>query len=460
MREVTIAKFGGTSVGSLSMILKCANIVQNNTSITCVVVSAQSQITDFLADLCATDFSIERLHILDKIHRRMKKLLEPMYGLTIEKECQHMLDSCMDDLTKMSNTQNHMPEHIHHLILAMGEKISSQLVSSIFRACGIENQIINARDLIKVNDLGCTGIEPDTESIKRHCLELFAQQPLGSVVITQGFTAEDATSGNVITMGRGGSDLSAALLAEALSAKELQLWTDVEGIFTVDPREIKEAKPLSEITFDIAAKMARFGAKVVHPETIAPVMRSNIPVLIGATNNPKGNCTWIKTTVSNNNIGPVSITRRKSQTLITARVHTKAEKIDPEILFSRLAKSKLHSDWTAYTDNTLSILVDTPTVQDNDELLDNISENLASIAEVHIEENFHLISIVGNGFLSDENLKNSILSYLSAYPIRCLMLGSSDHLINWLIPERYSKTILSEIHQLIFKEQLELDMVI
>ncbi|MEE2742525.1 MAG: aspartate kinase [Bdellovibrionota bacterium] len=295
--KLGVAKFGGTSVRDAEAIRRCARLVKDSPSVGIVVVSATSQTTNHLENVASAATIEESLEALDKIWERH-------FGLARDLGGDQALNGIIGDLFgegKMLVEKVHegtlSPECMDQ-IYSLGERLSSALFTfALETSCpDCDVRYWDARHLVKTNsDFGkATPLMDEIEKEVQSSLGPLFQKNIGrTVIVTQGFIGSDS-KGRTTTLGREGSDFSAALLAAAIEAKELRIWTDVKGILTTDPRLFSGAKTIPEMNYEMATKVARLGAKVLFPETLAPVQEKGIPVFVGHSLFPQSEGTWIK----------------------------------------------------------------------------------------------------------------------------------------------------------------------
>ncbi|MEE2744966.1 MAG: aspartate kinase [Bdellovibrionota bacterium] len=299
MKALGVAKFGGTSVRDAEAIRNCVQLVKDSPSVGVVVVSATSQTTNHLENVASLDSIEESLEALDKIWDRH-------FGLARDLGGDQALNGIISDLYGEGKM---LVEKVHHegtlslecmdQIYSLGERLSSALFTFALESLCPDYDVHywDARHLVKTNSnfgKALPIIDEVEKEVQNSLVPLFEKSEVGRVVIvTQGFIGSD-TLGRTTTLGREGSDFSAALLAAAIEAKELCIWTDVKGILTTDPRLFSGAKPIPEMNYEMATKVARLGAKVLFPETLAPVQNKGIPVFVGHSLFPHIGGTWIK----------------------------------------------------------------------------------------------------------------------------------------------------------------------
>jgi aspartate kinase len=307
MREaLVVAKFGGTSVRDAESIKCCVQLVKDSSSVAIVVVSATSQTTNHLEDMAF----LAKKGDFEQAYQALDRIRERHLGLAIELEGDEDLKGIIEDLSgegrmlieKVQKERLLSPECMDQ-IYSLGERLSSALFSFALESHLLEGiytdkpqvHYWDARHLIKTNsDFGkAIPLVEEIEKEVQTSLEPFFRSETRVVIVTQGFIGSDI-EGRTTTLGREGSDFSAALLASAVNAKELKIWTDVKGILTTDPRFFDGAKTIEEMSYDMATKVARLGAKVLFPETLAPVKEKAIPVFVGHSKFPYSGGTWIK----------------------------------------------------------------------------------------------------------------------------------------------------------------------
>lgn len=313
-----VLKFGGTSVGSVSSILSLKQIVEKEAKhqSIIVVVSALGGITDQLikTSLLACEGDERWRKEFDAMVDRHHKMIDTIITDTSERE---LLFNKVDTLFEQLQSIYYGVFLIHDLshktqdtIESYGERLSSNIVASLIRG----SKWMDARKFIKTEkEHGRQRL--DTELTNRLVKDTFKSLPRISIV--PGFIAEDRDTGDITNLGRGGSDYTASILAAALDAEVLEIWTDVDGFMTADPRVIKEAYTINELSYAEAMELSNFGAKVIYPPTIYPVCVKNIPIRVKNTFNPTGKGTIIKSKIENNQKPIKGISSIKATTVIT-----------------------------------------------------------------------------------------------------------------------------------------------
>ena len=313
-----VLKFGGTSVGSVSSILSLKQIVEKEAKhqSIIVVVSALGGITDQLikTSLLAREGDESWRKEFDAMVDRHHKMIDTIITDTSERE---LLFNKVDTLFEQLQSIYYGVFLIHDLshktqdtIESYGERLSSNIVASLIRG----SKWMDARKFIKTEkEHGRQRL--DTELTNQLVKDTFKSLPRISIV--PGFIAEDRDTGDITNLGRGGSDYTASILAAALDAEVLEIWTDVDGFMTADPRVINEAYTINELSYAEAMELSNFGAKVIYPPTIYPVCVKNIPIRVKNTFNPQGKGTIIKSSIENNQKPIKGISSIKATTVIT-----------------------------------------------------------------------------------------------------------------------------------------------
>ncbi|CSC88866.1 aspartate kinase III [Vibrio cholerae] len=271
--------------------------------------------------------------------------------------------------------------------------------------------------------------------------------------MTQGFIGSDA-QGNTTTLGRGGSDYSAALIAEAVQASGLEIWTDVPGIYSTDPRIAPKAAPIPEISFSEASEMANFGAKILHPSTLLPAVRHGIPVFVGSSKEPEKGGTWIRKQVES---APLyrALALRCNQTMVTLR---SAQMFHAygflAKVFEILAKHKISVDLITTSEISVSLTLDkTDTSGGAPELPEAVRAELEELCTVEVEYNLCLIALIGNKMKESRGYAKQVFSVLEDYNLRMICYGASAHNLCFLLHESVSKQAVQKLHKELFEQE-------
>jgi aspartate kinase len=291
---------------------------------------------------------------------------------------------------------------------------------------------------------------PQIDTIEALAKQLLAPEIENAIVVTQGFVGAD-DEGRTTTLGRGGSDFTAALLAEALDADACEIWTDVIGVYTTDPRITAAARPLPELSFEEAAEMATFGAKVLHPATMEPALRKNIKVFVGSSKEPEKGGTWIVRDCVEE--PPYrAITRRKDQVMVTVKT--------PKMMYAQgflqqvfaiIAKHKLSVDLVTTSEISVSFTLDNPANSVAQRLNKETIAELETICDVKVENGYDLVTVVGNHMQTAIGVSSKIFAAVSDFNLRMICFGANPHNLSFLVNETDSDKIVKDLHKALFE---------
>ncbi|GAL32441.1 aspartokinase [Vibrio maritimus] len=302
--------------------------------------------------------------------------------------------------------------------------MSTHILTRLMQERGIDAVRFDIREALKTDsDYGKA--EPNIEATKAAASEKLVPLCKQHVVITQGFIGSDE-DGETTTLGRGGSDYSAALIAEAVEAAGLEIWTDVPGIYTTDPRIAPNARPIPEISFSEASEMANFGAKILHPSTLLPALRHQIPVFVGSSKAPQEGGTWVRQTVES---APLfrALALRNNQTMVTLR--------NPRMfqaygflanVFTVLAKHKISVDLVTTSEVSVSLTLDqTDTGGGAPELPLEAQQELEQLCTVEVKQGLSLVALIGNNMSETKGSAAEVFDTLDSFNIRMICYGAS-----------------------------------
>lgn len=447
--SINIAKFGGTSVANIEAMRHCAQIVINNPATRVVVVSAAAGVTNYLVQLASEELtSDQKTAIISNIEAIELAILD---GLQAPAPVSAKLQELLTLLRELAFHEEilHRPD-LKDAILSLGERMSSLLFAELLCQMGCEAINFDARTVIKTDsDFGQA--EPNIELIAAQASKLMLPELATKVLVTQGFIGSDS-SDNTTTLGRGGSDYTAALLAEALDADTCEIWTDVIGVYTTDPRITDKARPLPELSFEEAAEMATFGAKVLHPATMVPAVRKNIRVFVGSSREPEKGGTWISRDCEHEPHYR-AITRRKDQVLVTVKTPNMlfASGFLQEV-FSILANQHLSVDLVTTSEIAVSLTIDNPSNTVRSSLNQETIGRLKEISEVTVEQGYDLITVVGNNMHSAAGVSSRIFAAVKDFNLRLICYGANPHNISFLVKEQDSTDVIKALHRDLFEQ--------
>lgn len=447
MSTLTVAKFGGTSVADHQAMLRCAQIIKNDPSNKLVAVSASSGVTNHLVRLSQADVPAqEQVEIITQIRDIQLNILQ---HLEHEAELTVWANDLLAELANLAvqQSENHSMKTADS-ILAFGEQFSSNIFAHVLRSIGVNAEPFDVRQVMKTNSLyGSAAVNLD--EVKTLATSVLRPELEDKVLVTQGFIGQDSL-GNTTTLGRGGSDYSAAILAEALNADNLAIWTDVVGIFTTDPRITSQARPIPEISFGEAAEMATFGAKILHPATLIPAMRQNIPVFVGSSKEPNVGGTRIQQSVASN---PTyrSIALRREQTLVTvkspAMLHASGFLAK---VFAILAKHELSVDLITTSEISVALTFDNPTGSTQSLITSVVVEELEKLCEVTVEHGLSLVAVIGNDMQLTKGVGQTIFDNITDFNVRMICHGASANNLCFLVDEHDANPVVEKLHDCLF----------
>lgn len=449
MNSFNVAKFGGTSVADFTAMSRCTTIIENNPTTKLVVISACSGVTNILVELAngvSDAASRQKLLVqLAEIHNNI--LAELNNAAETTTRVREVLDTVASAAEAASfQVSDKLTDHI----VSCGELMSTHILAQLMRERGIDAVRFDIRDIMRTNNIHGQA-SPELSSIAELAKQKLIPLCQDKVVITQGFIGSD-DEGNTTTLGRGGSDYSAALIAESVNASGLEIWTDVPGIYTTDPRVAPKATPIPEISFSEASEMANFGAKILHPSTLLPALRQQIPVFVGSSKAPEKGGTWIRQQVES---APLfrALALRGNQTMVTLRslnmFHAYGFLAEA---FRILAKHKVSVDLITTSEVSVSLTLDqTNTAGGAPELPVEAREELEQLCSVDIEHDLSLIALIGNNMSESKGYAKQVFSTLEEYNLRMICYGASPHNLCFLLHESVARSAVQALHEELFE---------
>ena len=441
-----VAKFGGSSLADGPSIRRSITLAKEQKDLGILVVSATAGTTDEIVGVARAlgrkGGREEALEIFDRIGRRHRTLGEEL-GV-VDGEIPEKMEAILaqgDELIREAAPGPPCPPSTLDALLSVGEGLCSLLVAGAAREV-FDRPVewFDVREVLKT-DTGFGRALPLLPEISILCsLKLKAPLREGKVFVTQGFVGS-TLEGETTTLGRGGSDYSAALLAEGVEAGELQIWTDVSGVATTDPRICPGAQGLAELSFEEAAELATFGAKVLHPSTVWPAMRKNIPIFVGNSLGGENRGTWVRRQTSHRPlIRAMALRERQSiLTLSTPRMVSTYGYLHD--IFAAFKKHKVSVDLVSTSEVSVSITVE-------DELLEDeaLIRDLSLLGKVNVERGYALVSLIGNQINYTAGLAARILSSISSVNIRLLCSGAGQHNFSFLVDSDRGRDVLQKLH--------------
>lgn len=447
--STVVAKFGGTSVADHEAMNRSADVVLSNPNVRLVVLSASAGVTNLLVELAAGQAPERRVFLLDEIRRIQTAIIDKLNKPdVIRDEIGRMIDniSMLSEAASLATSTALTDELVSH-----GELMSTLLFVEILRQRNVPVEWFDVRKVMRTND-HFGRAEPDTDALSELALQQLQPRIQEALVVTQGFIGSEG-KGRTTTLGRGGSDYTAALLGEALSVARVDIWTDVPGIYTTDPRLVPAAKRIDRIAFEEAAEMATFGAKVLHPATLLPAVRRGIPVFVGSSKDPSAGGTLVCNTTDNPPLFRALALRRK-QTLVTlhslSMLHSRGFLAE---VFGILARHNLSVDLITTSEVSVALTLDTTgSTSSGDSLLTtSLLTELSSLCRVEVEENLALIAIIGNKLSQACGVGKEVFGVLDPFNIRMICYGASSYNLCFLVPGNDADQVVKTLHHNLFE---------
>jgi aspartate kinase (EC 2.7.2.4) len=449
MTSFVVAKFGGTSVADYDAMNRSADVVLADPNTRLVVLSASAGVTNLLVSLSEGLEATERFVKLDALRKIQFDILERLQNPNvIREEVERLLENIttLAEAASLATSSALTDELVSH-----GELMSTLLFVEIMRERNIQAQWFDVRKVMRTSDRFGRA-EPDVEALAELTNQQLAPRLDEGIVITQGFIGSEA-KGRTTTLGRGGSDYTSALLGEALHATRVDIWTDVPGIYTTDPRVVSAAKRIDVIAFEEAAEMATFGAKVLHPATLLPAVRSDIPVFVGSSKDPKAGGTLVCKKTENPPLFRALALRRK-QTLVTLHSHNMLHSRGflAEV-FGILARHNISVDLITTSEVSIALTLDTTgSTSTGDTLLtQSLLIELSELCRVEVEEDLALVAIIGNKLSRACGVGKEVFGVLDPFNIRMICYGASSYNLCFLVPADQAEQVVQKLHQNLFE---------
>ncbi|HEO9145601.1 lysine-sensitive aspartokinase 3 [Enterobacter sp. A11] len=449
MTSFVVAKFGGTSVADYDAMNRSADVVLADPNTRLVVLSASAGVTNLLVSLSEGLEATERFVKLDALRKIQFDILERLQNPNvIREEVERLLENIttLAEAASLATSTALTDELVSH-----GELMSTLLFVEIMRERNIQAQWFDVRKVMRTSDRFGRA-EPDVEALAELTNQQLAPRLADGIVITQGFIGSES-KGRTTTLGRGGSDYTAALLGEALHATRVDIWTDVPGIYTTDPRVVSAAKRIDVIAFEEAAEMATFGAKVLHPATLLPAVRSDIPVFVGSSKDPKAGGTLVCKKTENPPLFRALALRRR-QTLVTLHSHNMLHSRGflAEV-FGILARHNISVDLITTSEVSIALTLDTTgSTSTGDTLLtQSLLIELSELCRVEVEENLALVAIIGNKLSRACGVGKEVFGVLDPFNIRMICYGASSYNLCFLVPADQAEQVVQKLHQNLFE---------
>ena len=436
---LTVLKFGGTSVGSPQRIKDLVALTVNATP-KIVVLSAMSGTTNALVEINNALYSkdISNANVLiDALKNNYKTVVTQLFSKpqSIEK-AQNLIANHFNYISAF--TLDMFTANEEKAILAQGELLSTALFHYYLEETGVNSVLLPALNFMRVDE----NDEPDLNYIETNCIAEIKKHPNQNLFITQGYICRNAF-GEIDNLKRGGSDYTASLIGAAIRSPEVQIWTDIDGMHNNDPRIVQNTKPINELSFDEAAELAYFGAKILHPTCILPAQKRNIPVRLKNTMQPQALGTLIanlstsegiKAVAAKDGITAINI---KSDRMLLAHGFLRS-------VFEIFERYKTPIDMITTSEVAISLTID------NNANLPAILKELNDIASVEVDENQTIICVVGQIPKNKAGYGFKVLQALKDIPLRMVSYGGSANNVSVLINGSLKKEALQALHNNLF----------
>ncbi len=435
-----VMKFGGTSVGKPQRMKEVAKLITSTDEPRIVILSALSGTTNALTEISTMLATNDRHTAQEKIN-------------ALEAHYQEFIIELLSDETVLLKAKKVLAEHFEFLsiilkisfsealnkdILAQGELLSTKLFCLYLEEQKIDHRLLPALDFMTLDNQD----EPQVGTIKVKLAQILQKNKDINIFVTQGYITRNA-KGEVDNLKRGGSDYSASLIAAAVNATVCEIWTDIDGMHNNDPRVVKTTRPIEQLSFEEAAELAYFGAKILHPASIWPAQFYNVPVKLLNTMDPsargtliaeEAGSTGVKAVAAKDNITAVKI---KSSRMLLAYGFLRK-------VFEVFEKYRTSIDMITTSEVAVSVTID------SDIFIKEITRELEAFGTVEIDTNQTIVSIVGNQITDTKDIMFHLFESVRDIPVRMVSYGGSRHNISLLIPRSYKEQTLQVLNKGLF----------
>ena len=452
-------KFGGTSVANFEAITRAIFIVGGRLDQKpVVVVSALSKVTDLLyriSDAAASRNASEAKSLMAELRSRHVNLASDLLeqSPSLKENAVGRVNAICDSLEELVNAVcavGELSDRNKAIIISNGELLSSTIICFVMNAKGIRTNFIDARKMM-ITSNEYLKAEPDVDEIVKRVPAVVNEAFKGmDAVITQGFIGTNH-SGEQTVLGRGGSDYSASLIGMAMDAERIEIWTDVDGVRSADPRKVENTRYLEKISFEEAAEMAHFGAKVLHPLTIEPAVKKNIPIYVLNSMNPSGKGTAIlrseliedgvKSVSFKENIRVINIFSMK---MINTSGFLRR-------VFEIFSESKVSVDLISTSEANISVTVDAA------EKIDAVVKQLSEFAEVIVDDDKSQVSVIGKNIVRLNGMLKKTFAPLKRTNVYMISQGASFVNISFVVDREELTEVVRDLHYHLFEVEEELE---
>lgn len=435
-----VMKFGGTSVGKPERMHHIVSLVSKETEPVIVVLSALSGTTNALVEIGEHIAKGDRNAARQSIDKLEKHYYAFIKDLVKSKETVARAKAIVAEHFEFLNIilKISFSESLNKDILAQGELLSTKLFCVYLEEQGIGHALLPALEFMSIDHYD----EPQIGSIKVKLSQLLKQHKAKKIFVTQGYICKNSR-GEVDNLKRGGSDYSASLIAAAINASACEIWTDIDGMHNNDPRIVKKTVPIEQMSFEEAAELAYFGAKILHPASIWPAQQYKIPVRLLNTMQPKAKGTLI--TEKAGSVGVKAVAAKDN--IIAIRIKSSRMLLAYGFLrkiFEVFEKYRTPIDMITTSEVAVSLTIDNATH------LKEILKELEPFGTIEVDKNQVIISVVGNEISQTESMVKKLFGSIMNIPIRMVSYGGSPHNISLLVPAEYKIQILQQLNKGMF----------
>lgn len=435
-----IMKFGGTSVGKPERMHQVAELITRDQEEKIVVLSALSGTTNTLVsigDALAAGKKEEAADIIAKLKSHYDQfILDLLTDKMLQQKASQIIGEHFEFLNIILKIS--FNEALNKDILAQGELMSTKLFCIYLEEKGIEHIFLPALDFMSID----ADDEPPLDVISQKLTALLKQKSGTKLFITQGYICRNA-KGEVDNLKRGGSDYTASLVAAAIKASVCEIWTDIDGMHNNDPRVVGKTVPIEQLSFDEAAELAYFGAKILHPASIWPAQLTKVPVKLLNTMQPDAKGTIIVEEAGS--VGAKAVAAKDG--IIAIRIKSSRMLLAYGFLrkiFEVFEKYRTPIDMITTSEVAVSVTID------SDQYLNQILRELDPLGTVEIDRDQSIVSVVGNEIAQTEKILSRLFESLEGINVRMVSYGGSPHNVSLLVPSAQKKQTLQALNKGVF----------
>ncbi|GAB1308644.1 aspartate kinase [Urechidicola sp. KH5] len=433
-----VLKFGGTSVGSVENMMNVKNIIKNGGK-KIVVLSAMSGTTNALVAL-SEQIRLQEVDAasagLDTLYQKYQATIDELLNQSdLKQEVANYIDQVFEFLRSCISEEHSVL--LYNKIVSQGELLSTYIFSRYLTQEGLNARLLPALDFMRID----RNNEPDNFYIQQNLNRVIDDILPADIYITQGFICLDA-DGNVANLQRGGSDYTATIIGAVMNADEVQIWTDIDGFHNNDPRFVENTHAISNLSFDEAAELAYFGAKILHPQTVMPVRQFDIPVRLKNTMAPDAHGTLINSEIHGDGIKAIAakdnITAIKIKSARMLLAHGFLKKV-----FEIFEKYETAIDMITTSEIAVSLTIDDTTH------LTSIINELEKFSNVEVDNNQSIVCLVGHSIVYHEKT-HKLFQVLTDVNVRMISYGGSNNNISLLVATEDKLATLKNLHNYLF----------